>query len=105
MSKRTKESQIKTIHQIQSQVKTYIRWKECGMITKYFKKSNLFNHIYSLNLIFTFTVKNKIASKASKLDHVGMGRSIDPDLRTQSEGPGLTGPVLKTLDQVRTRSL
>ena len=40
------------------------------MITKYFKKADLLNHIYSLHLIFMLTVENKIASKASKLDHV-----------------------------------
>src|ERR1044072_9352850 len=70
MSKRSRESQIKTIRQIQSQVKTYIRWKECGTVAKYFKKSDLINHIYSLRLIFTLTLEGKIASKASKLDHV-----------------------------------
>ena len=70
MSKRTRESQIKTIRQIQSQIKTYIRWKECGTVAKYFKKTDLINHIYSLRLIFTLTNEGKIASKASKLDHV-----------------------------------
>src|ERR1044071_6552371 len=70
MSKRSRESQVKTIRQIQSQIKTYIRWKECGTIAKYFKKPDLINHIYSLRLIFTLTVEGKIASKASKLDHV-----------------------------------
>src|ERR1044071_8104530 len=70
MSKRTRESQIKTIRQIQSQIKTYICWKECGTVAKYFKKSDLINNIYSLRLIFTLTVEGKIASKASKLDHV-----------------------------------
>src|ERR1044072_75730 len=70
MSKRSRESQIKTIRQIQSQVKTYIRWKECGTVAKYFKKSDLMDHIYSLRLIFTLTLEGKIASKASKLDHV-----------------------------------
>src|ERR1044071_2800034 len=70
MSKRSRESQVKTIRQIQSQIKTYICWKKCGTVAKYFKKSDLVNHIYSLRLIFTLTVKGKIASKASKLDHV-----------------------------------
>src|ERR1044072_2180189 len=70
MSKRSRESQVKTIQQIQSQIKTYIRWKECGTVAKYFKKSDLINHIYSLRLIFTLTIEGKIASKASKLDHV-----------------------------------
>ena len=70
MSKRSRESQVKTIRQIQSQIKTYIRWKECGTIAKYFKKSDLINHIYSLRLIFTLTIEGKIASKVSKLDHV-----------------------------------
>src|ERR1043166_1715375 len=70
MSKRSRESQVKNIRQIQSQIKTYIRWKECGTVAKYFKKSDLINHIYSLRLIFTLTLEGKIASKASKLDHV-----------------------------------
>src|ERR1044071_886696 len=70
MSKRSRESQVKTIRQIQSQIKTYIRWKECEIVAKYFKKSDLINHIYSLRLIFTLTIEGKIASKASKLDHV-----------------------------------
>src|ERR1043166_3888737 len=70
MSKWSRESQVKTIRQIQSQIKTYIRWKECGTVAKYFKKSDLINHIYSLRLIFTLTIEGKIASKASKLDHV-----------------------------------
>src|ERR1044071_5434463 len=70
MSKRTRESQIKTIRQIQEQIKGYIRWKECGTVAKYFKESDLTNHIYSLRLIFTLTIEGKIASKASKLDHV-----------------------------------
>jgi hypothetical protein len=70
MSKRLRESQVKTIRQIQSQIKTYIRWKECGTVAKYFKKSDLINHIYSLRLIFTLTLEGKIASKASKLDHI-----------------------------------
>ena len=70
MSKRSRESQVKTIRQIQSQIKTYIHWKECGTVAKYFKKSDLIDHIYSLRLIFTLTVEGKIASKASKLDHV-----------------------------------
>src|ERR1043165_5029839 len=70
MSKRTRESQIKTIRQIQNQIRTYIRWKECGIVTKYFKKTDLINHIYSLRLIFTLTIEGKIASKAFKLDHV-----------------------------------
>src|ERR1043166_9698335 len=70
MSKWSRESQVKNIRQIQSQIKTYIRWKECGTVAKYFKKSDLVNHIYSLRLIFTLTVEGKIASKASKLDYV-----------------------------------
>src|ERR1044072_7081331 len=70
MSKRSRESQVKTIRQIQSQVKTYIRWKECGTVAKYFKRSDFINHIYSIRLIFTLTLERKIASKASKLDHV-----------------------------------
>src|ERR1043165_5548052 len=70
MSKRSRESQVKTIRQIQSQIKTYIRWKKCGTVAKYFKKTDLINHIYSLRLIFTLIIKGKIASKASKLDHV-----------------------------------
>jgi len=70
MSKRTRESQIKTIRQIQSQIKTYIRWKECGTIAKYFKKTDLLNHIYSIRIIFTLTNENKISSKVSKLEHV-----------------------------------
>src|ERR1044072_7357725 len=70
MSKRTRESQVKTIRQIQSQIKMYIRWKECGTVAKYFKKADLINHIYSFRLIFTLTIEKKIASKASKLDHV-----------------------------------
>src|ERR1043165_7235983 len=70
MSKRSRESQVKTIRQIQSQIKTYIRWKECGTVAKYFKKSDLINHIYSLRLIFTLTIEGKIALKVSKLDHV-----------------------------------
>src|ERR1043165_8819627 len=70
MSKRTRESQIKTIRQIQNQIRTYIRWKECGTVAKYFKKTDLIDHIYFLRLIFTLTVEGKIASKASKLDHV-----------------------------------
>src|ERR1044072_5120339 len=70
MSKRTRESQIKTIHQIQSQIKTYIRWKEYGTIAQYFKKADFINYIYSLRLIFTLTVEGKITSKVSKLDHV-----------------------------------
>ena len=70
MSKRTRESQIKTIRQIQSQIKTYIRWKKCNTVAKYFKKTDLINHIYSLRLIFTLTIEGKIASKASKLDYV-----------------------------------
>src|ERR1044071_1167667 len=70
MSKRTRESQIKTIRQIQEQIKGYIRWKECGTVAKYFKESDLTNHIYSLRLIFTLTIEGKIASKVSKLDHV-----------------------------------
>src|ERR1044071_8259574 len=70
MSKRTRESQIKTIRQIQSQIKTYICWKKCGTVAKYFKKSDLINNIYSLRLIFTLTIEGKIASKAFKLDHV-----------------------------------
>src|ERR1044071_8760846 len=70
MSKRTRESQIKTIREIQSQIKTYIRWKECDTVAKYFKKMDLINHIYSFRLIFTLTIEGKIASKAFKLDHV-----------------------------------
>ena len=70
MSKRTRKSQVKTIRQIQSQIKTYICWKECGTVAKYFKKTDLINHIYSLRLIFTLIIERKIASKASKLDHV-----------------------------------
>src|ERR1044072_6954331 len=70
MSKRSRESQVKTIQQIQSQIKTYIRWKECGTVAKYFKRSDFINHIYSLRLIFTLTIEGKITSKASKLDHV-----------------------------------
>src|ERR1044071_2199118 len=70
MSRKTRESQIKTIRQIQSQIKTYIRWKECGTIAKYFKKSDLLSHIYSIRIIFTLTNENKIASKVSKLEHV-----------------------------------
>src|ERR1043166_8704954 len=70
MSKRSRESQIKTIRQIQSQIKTYIYWKECGTVAKYFKKTDLINYIYFIKLIFTLTVEGKITSKASKLDHV-----------------------------------
>ena len=65
-----RESQIKTIRQIQSQIKTYICWKEYGTVAKYFKKSDLINHIDLLRLIFTITIEGKIASKVSKLDHV-----------------------------------
>src|ERR1043165_2073978 len=70
MSKRSRESQVKTIRQIQSQIRTYIHWKECGTVAKYFKKTDFINHIYSLRLIFTLTIEGKIASKAFKLDHV-----------------------------------
>src|ERR1044072_1236534 len=70
MLKRSRESQVKTIRQIQSQIKTYIHWKECGTVAKYFKKTDLINHIYSLRLIFTLIIEGKIASKASKLDYV-----------------------------------
>ena len=70
MSKKTRESQIRTIHQIQSQIKTYICWKECDTVAKYFKKTDFINHIYSIRLIFTLMIEGKIILKIFKLDHM-----------------------------------
>src|ERR1044072_5470387 len=63
----TRQGQIKIIRQIQSYLKTYLRWKECGTKASFFKRSELDQHIFNLNLINTITNETKIAKKSGQL--------------------------------------
>src|SRR5688572_22037079 len=67
MKRHTREGQIKTIQRIQTQVKTYIRWKKCGTVASFFTRYELDQHLFNLNLIFTLTDESKIAIKTSQL--------------------------------------
>ena len=67
MKRNTRQGQIKTIRRIQSYLKTYLRWKECGTKASFFKRSELDQHIFNLNLINTLTDETKIAKKSSQL--------------------------------------
>src|ERR1043165_354436 len=66
-TKHTRESQVKTINHINSQFGAYTRWKFCGTKATFFTKSELENHLWSLNLIQTLTTEPKIAKKAGQL--------------------------------------
>ena len=67
MKQHTKEGQIATIYRIRDQLKTYLRWKECGTKAKYFSKETLHEHLFHLKLISQTTDENKIAKKADQL--------------------------------------
>ena len=67
MKKHTRESQIKTVNHIKSQLGAYTWWKLCGTNATFFTKSELENHLWSLNLIQTLTNEPKIAKKAGQL--------------------------------------
>ena len=67
MKRHTRESQVKTINHIKSQLGAYTRWKLCGTKATFFTKSELENHLWSLNLIQTLTTEVKIAKKAGQL--------------------------------------
>jgi hypothetical protein len=67
MKKHTRESQIKTVNHIKSQLGAYTWWKLCGTKASFFTKSELENHLWSLNLIQTLTNEPKIARKAEQL--------------------------------------
>src|ERR1044071_307539 len=66
-TRHTRESQIKTVNHIKSQLGAYTRWKLCGTKATFFTKSELENHLWSLNLIQTLTNEPKIAKKAGQL--------------------------------------
>src|SRR6185369_3747916 len=70
MKRDTREGQIKTIYRIRDQIKTYLRWKDCGTIASFFTRSELDNHIFNLNLIQTLTNEGKIALKANQLQRL-----------------------------------
>ncbi len=70
MKRHTRQGQIKTIRQIQSYLKTYLRWKECGTKASFFKRSELDEHIFHLQLITTLTDETKIAVKANQLQRL-----------------------------------
>src|ERR1044072_2830509 len=67
MKKHTRESQIKTINHIKSQLGAYTRWKLCGTKALFYTRSEVENHLWSLNLIQTLTNEPKIAKKAGQL--------------------------------------
>ena len=67
MKKHTLVGQIKTIQKIQSQLKTYLRWKDCGTQASFFSRSELDNHLFNLNLINTLTDRSKVAKKSHQL--------------------------------------
>src|ERR1043165_9773204 len=62
-----RQGQIKTIRQIQSYLKTYFHWKKCGTKAVFFKRSELDQHIFNLNLINTIMDEVKIAKKSGQL--------------------------------------
>ena len=67
MKRHTRESQIKTVNHIKSQVGAYTRWELCRTKALFFTKSEIENHLQSLNLIQTLTNEPKIAKKAGQL--------------------------------------
>src|ERR1044071_9604634 len=67
MKKNTRESQIKTINHIKTQLGAYTRWKLCGTKAKFFTKSEVENHLWNLNLINTLTNEPKIVKKMGQL--------------------------------------
>src|ERR1044071_6930072 len=67
MKKNSRESQVKTINHIKAQLGAYTRWKLCGTKANFFTKSEIENHLWSLNLINTLTNEPKIAKKAGQL--------------------------------------
>lgn len=67
MKRHTLEGQIKSIQKIQAQIKTYLRWKECGTQASFFSRSELDNHLFNLNLINTLTDNPKVAKKSHQL--------------------------------------
>ena len=67
MKHHTLQGQIETIRQVQRQIKTYLLWKDCGTKAKYFKKSDLNEHIFHLGVIKESTDETKVAQKATKL--------------------------------------
>src|ERR1044071_7051039 len=66
-TRHTRESQIRSINHIKSQLGAYTRWKLCGTKAVFFTKSEIENHLWSLNLIQTLTNEPKIAKKAGQL--------------------------------------
>ena len=67
MKKTTHASQIKTIYCIKNQLGAYTRWKLYGTKVLFFTKSELENHLWSLNLIQILTNEPKIAKKSGQL--------------------------------------
>ena len=67
MKHHTLKGQIETIRKVQRQIKTYLLWKDCGTKAKYFKKSELNEHIFHLGIIKESTDEAKVAKKAIKL--------------------------------------
>lgn len=62
-----RQSQIKTIREIQEAIKTYIRWKRCRTQATYFKQADLRQFIFHLETIQQITDESKIAKKAHQL--------------------------------------
>src|SRR4026208_609905 len=67
MKRNSRESQIKTVNHIKNQLGAYTRWKLCGTKASFFTKTELENHLWSLNLIQTLTDEPKIAKKSEQL--------------------------------------
>ena len=65
MKHHTLAGQIKTIRENIKALKTYIQWKQCGTKAKYFKKSELEDKIFHLEVIIQMTDKYKVSSKAT----------------------------------------
>src|ERR1043165_8246208 len=65
--KQTRESHIRSINHIKSQLGAYTRWKLCGTKAVFFTKSEIENHLWNLQLINTLTNEPKIAKKAGQL--------------------------------------
>src|ERR1043165_2152983 len=74
MKHHTLAGQIKTIRENTRALRTYIQWKQCGTKAKYFKKSELEDKIFHLEVITQTTDEVKVSrlAKAQRRIFVGI---------------------------------
>jgi len=73
MKHHTLAGQVKTIRENTRALRTYIQWKQCGTRAKYFKKSELKDKIFHLEVIIQTTDEVKVIKPAIAQRRIFMG--------------------------------